>query len=119
MSARRPRHATRAVLALLYVVGLAACVSSSDPVAGPTGSTEAPPTSLPVAPAPSPPSGRPGTAVAAEEGGRLVVVEVASGKVLRTLLTFSDLRTETPAGGHAAPRDITLTPDGTVAYLEW
>ena len=57
--------------------------------------------------------------MAAEEGGRLVVVDVASGKVLRTLMTFSDLRTETPEGGRAAPRDITLTPDGTVAYLEW
>ena len=72
-----------------------------------------------VAPAPSQPSGRPGTAVAAEEGGRLVVVDVASGKVLRTLITFSDLRTETPEGGRAAPTDITLTPDGTLAYLEW
>ena len=57
--------------------------------------------------------------MAAEEGGRLVVVDVASGKVLRTLMTFSDLRAEAPEGGHAAPRDITLTPDGTVAYLEW
>lgn len=70
-------------------------------------------------PAPSPPSGLPGTAVAAEESGRLVVVDVATGEVHRTLMTFSDLRTEAPEGGHAFPRDITLTPDGTVAYLDW
>ena len=107
------------VMALLCVAGLAACESSSDPVARPTASTEAPTPSVTVAPAPSAPSGLPGTAVAAEESGRLVVVDVATGEVLRTLMTFSDLRTEAPEGGHAFPRDITLTPDGTVAYLDW
>jgi hypothetical protein len=105
-------------MALLYVAGLAACESSSDPVATPTPSTEAP-KSATVAPAPSRPSGLPSTAVAAEESGRLVVVNVATGEVLRILRTFSDLRTVAPEGGHAFPRDITLAPDGTIAYLDW
>jgi len=106
-------------MALLSFAGLAACESSSDPVARPTASTEAPPNSATAAPPPSPPSRLPGTAVAAEEGGRLVVVDVATGEVLRILRTFSDLRTVAPEVGHAFPRDIALTPDGTVAYLDW
>jgi hypothetical protein len=118
MGRGRLRETKCVVMALLYVAGLAACESSSDPVATPTPSTEAP-KSATVAPAPSRPSGLPSTAVAAEESGRLVVVNVATGEVLRILRTFSDLRTVAPEGGHAFPRDITLAPDGTIAYLDW
>lgn len=107
------------VTPLLCLAGLAACDSSSDPVARPTASTAAAPASVAVAPTSSLPPGLPRTAVAAAEDGRLVVVDVATGDVLRTLRTFSDLWTEAPEGGHSVPRDVSLTPDGTVAYLEW
>ena len=107
------------VTPLLCLAGLAACDSSSDPVTRPTASTAAAPTPVAAAPTSSLPPGPPRTAVAAAEDGRLVVVDVATGNVLRTLMTFSDLRTEAPEGGHSAPRDVSLTPDGTVAYLEW
>ena len=104
--------------ALLCVAAAAACGSPSDPVARPTSSTSAPSTSATPTSSAVPP-GLPPTAVAAAEDGRLVVLDTATGEVLRTLRTFSDLRTEAPEGGHSAPRDIALTPDGTVAYLEW